>query len=237
MTETIHDYSSLSILDQQRVSEHAAVVRTFRDRLYDDERRRRRIWFASAIVGWAIAGVAISGYPALLPLKTLIPFFLVTHDDGTIDSGISLSDLGADMMDKVTRAAVWRYVEQRESYSYSDALHRYNLVSLMSSEGVQHDYQQWFRLAPDGPQKALGKTGTISVKEIAMIPVRDTEHGGVFEVRFWRSVLKTGTSPQTTSHTATVEYERLPTVSKEMILGGDEAGLLIVRYKFEDNTP
>jgi type IV secretory pathway component VirB8 len=70
-----------------------------------------------------------------------------------------------------------------------------------------------------------------------MIPVRDTEHGGVFEVRFWRSVLKTGTSPQTTSHTATVEYERLPTVSKEMILGGDEAGLLIVRYKFEDNTP
>jgi type IV secretion system protein VirB8 len=167
----------------------------------------------------------------LLPLKTAVPMFLVVREDGTVDTGISLADLGVDMAQKVIRASVWRYVSERESYSFSEARYRYDLVSLMSGQDVQRDYQQWFLTAEDSPNKKLLKKGQISVREISMSPVRD----GVFLVRFWKITQMYGEKEQKVSATATVEYELLHQAPASLILD-DPAAIRIVRYQVEENS-
>ncbi len=167
----------------------------------------------------------------LLPLKTTVPLFLVIREDGTVDTSVSLADLGADQAQKVIRSSIWRYVEEREAYSISEARYRYDLVSLMSNENVRRDYQNWFVHAPDSPQKLYGKNGQVSVKEISMSQVRD----GVYLVRFWRISHLVGEQDRKTSATATVEYELLNDAPASLVLE-DPAALSVVRYQVEDNS-
>jgi type IV secretion system protein VirB8 len=232
MNDIGHTFGALPILDPERIQYHKAV-RSFQAHKVDDSNRRRRIWFCIAITGWMMTGVLATGISAALPLKSVVPFFIAIHDDGTTDTAISLSDLGPTMTDKIVRASVWRYVEMRESYTYSDARYRYDFVSLISGADVQRNYQQWFLKSPDSPQKTIGKNGQIWVKEIAMTQVRDS----VVEVRFWRFKQLNGAKEDKISATATVEYQYLGQAAKELVLAGDPAALQIVRYSVEDNTP
>jgi type IV secretion system protein VirB8 len=135
------------------------------------------------------------------------------------------------MAQKVIRASVWRYVSERESYSFSDARQRYELVSLMSGQDVQRDYQSWFLKSDDSPQKKLGKSGQASVREISMAPVRD----GVFLVRFWKITQKYGEQEHKSSETATVEYELLNQAPASLILD-DPAAIRVTRYHVEENS-
>lgn len=225
------DFRALPILDPERERYHASV-RSFQAHIVDDAHRRRRIWFCIAIISLAMVGALSGAVAALLPLKTTVPLFLVVREDGSVDSGISLADLGVDQAQKVIRASVWRYVAERESYTYADARRRYELVSLMSGEDVQADYQRWFVHNPDAPQQKYGKKGQVSVQEISMSPVRD----GVFLVRFWRSAGFYGAKEEKVSATATVEYEMLNNAPASLILD-DPAAIRIVRYQVEVNTP
>jgi|SRR5215472_11867059 len=231
MNDVAH-FGALPILDPERAQYHKDV-RSFQAHKVDDSNRRRRIWFWIAVTSWLMVGVLATGVAAILPLKTIVPLYVAIHDDGTSDTAVSLSDLGPNMADKVIRASIWRYVEQRESYTFSDARYRYDLVSLMSGEDVQRTYQQWFLKSPDSPQKTVGRTGQMWVREIAITQVRD----GVFEVRFWRFRQLAGAKEEKASATATVEYQFLATTPKELVLAGDPAGLQIIRYSVEENTP
>jgi type IV secretion system protein VirB8 len=232
MTDISPNFNALPILDPDRAQYHKAV-RSFQAHKVDDSLRRRRIWFWIAVTSWLMAGMLSTGIAAMLPLKTVVPFYVAIHDDGTADTAITLSDLGPTMTEKVIRASVWRYVEQRESYSFSEARYRYDLVSLMSAEDVQRAYQQWFLKSPESPQKTIGKNGQIWVKELAITARRD----GVFDIRFWRYRQINGAKEEKTTATATVEYQFLADAPKELILAGDPAALQIVRYQVEENTP
>lgn len=224
------DFRSLPILDPERQAYHAEV-RSFQAHKVQDFRRRLRVWSYLAISSLAINGALISALTILLPLKTVIPLFLVVNSDGTVDTGVSLADLGVDQAQKVIRASIWRYVSERESYTYADAKHRYDLVSLMSDQNVQRDYQSWFTRSPDAPQQKYGRKGQISIKEISMIFVRD----GVAEVRFARSEGDYGAKQKTSTGTATVEFELLNNAPSSLILD-DPAAIRVVRYSVEENS-
>jgi type IV secretion system protein VirB8 len=230
MNDIAVDFRALPILDQDREQYHKAV-RSFQAHRVIDAQRRLRMWFWLAIASLAIVGALSAAVTMLLPLKTTVPLFLVVRQDGTVDTGISLADLGIDMAQKVIRASIWRYVEERESYSYSEARHRYDLVSLMSGEDVQHDYQQWFIHSPDAPQQKFGKKGQVSLQEISMSPIRD----GVFLVRFWKITQLYGEKERKVSATATVEYELLSAAPASLILD-DPAAIRVTRYQVEENT-
>jgi type IV secretion system protein VirB8 len=231
MNDIAPDFRALPILDQDREQYHKAV-RSFQAHCVIDAQRRLRTWFWLAIASLAIVGALSAAVTMLLPLKTTVPLFLAVREDGTVDSGISLNDLGVDQAQRVIRASVWRYVAERESYTYADARRRYDLVSLMSGENVQHDYQQWFVHAADAPQQKFGKKGQVSVREISMSPIRD----GVFLVRFWKASQLYGEKETKVSATATVEYELLNDAPASLILD-DPAAIRIVRYQVEENTP
>ncbi len=226
----VGDFSALPILDPDR-EEYHKMVRSFQAHRVIDTQRRLRTWFWIAIALLVLYGSLAGSLLFILPLKTTVPLFLVIREDGTVDTGISLSDLGADQAQKVIRASVWRYVEERESYSFADAKHRYDLVSLMSNENVRRDYQSWFVNSADSPQKVFGKNGQVSVQEISMSPVRD----GVFLVRFWRNAHLYGEKDRKTSATVTVEYELLNEAPASLVLE-DPAALSVVRYNVEENS-
>lgn len=224
------DFRALPVFDSDREQYHKAVG-SFQAHRVLDAKRRVRLWFCVAIAALAMVGILSTAVVFLLPLKKVEPLFLVVREDGTVDTGISLADLGADMAQKVIRASVWRYVQERESYSFSVARHRYDLVSMMSGESVQHDYQQWFLTSPDSPQKKFGKKGQISVREISMSLVRD----GVFLVRFWKLSQLDGEREEKTTAVATVEYEVLNEAPAALVLD-DPAAIRVVRYQIEVNS-
>lgn len=230
MSDIVGDFRALPILDPEREQYHKSV-RSFQAHRVIDTQRRLRTWFWMAIGAFVLAGSLAGAVVLLLPLKTTVPLFLVIREDGTVDTGISLGDLGANQAQKVIRASVWRYVEERESYTFSDAKHRYDLISLMSNENVRRDYQSWFVNSADSPQKVFGKNGQVSVQEISMSPVRD----GVFLVRFWRYSHLYGEKDRKSSATATVEYELLNAAPASLVLE-DPAALIVVRYQLEENT-
>jgi type IV secretion system protein VirB8 len=230
MNDIVADFRALPILDRDREQYHAAV-RSFQAHWVTDTRRRLRMWFWLCIASLVIVGMLAASLTAALPLKTAVPMFLVVRDDGTVDTGVSIGDLGVDMAQKVIRASIWRYVSERESYSYSEARYRYDLVSLMSGQEVQRAYQQWFLTAEDSPNKKILKKGQISVREISMSPVRD----GVFLVRFWKITQMVGEKEEKISVTATVEYELLHQAPASLILD-DPAALRVVRYQLEENS-
>ncbi len=230
MNDIAGDFSALPILDADREQYHKGV-RSFQSHRVIDTQRRLRTWFWVSIAEFVLVAALAASVIALLPLKTTVPLFLVIREDGTVDTGISLADLGVDQAQKVIRASVWRYVEERESYSFSDAKHRYDLISLMSNENVRRDYQSWFVNSADSPQKVFGKNGQVSVQEISMSPVRD----GVFLVRFWRSSHLYGEKDRKTSATATVEFELMNDAPASLVLE-DPAAISVVRYNVEENT-
>ena len=228
MSDVIPDFRALPVLDQDRERYHKAVG-SFQAHRVIDTKRRLRTWFWLAIASLAMVGTLSAAVVCLLPLKTAVPLFLVVREDGTVDTGVSLSDLGVDMAQKVIRSSIWRYVQERESYSYSVAKHRYDLVSLMSGESVQRDYQQWFLTAADSPQKRFGKKGQIAVQEISMSLVRD----GVFLVRFWKISQLSGEKEERKTAVATVEFELLNEAPASLILD-DPAAIRVVRYQTEE---
>jgi type IV secretion system protein VirB8 len=230
MNDLAPDFRALPVLDQDREQYHKAVG-SFQAHRVLDTQRRLRTWFWVAIACLAMAGTLSTAVLFLLPLKTVVPLFLVVREDGTVDTGVSLSDLGADMAQKVIRSSIWRYVQERESYSYSVARHRYDLVSLMSDENVKRDYQQWFLMSADSPQKTFGQNGQIAVQEISMSLVRD----GVFLVRFWKISQLKGEKQEKKTAAATVEYELLNQAPASLILD-DPAAIRVVRYQTEENS-
>jgi len=230
MNDIAGDFRALPILNPEREQYHKSV-RSFQAHLVNDTQRRLRTWFWLAISGYILAGSLVAAILMILPLKTIAWGFLAIREDGTADTGMSLTDLGADQAEKVIRASIWRYVQERESYSFSDAKRRYDLVSLMSNENVRRDYQSWFVSSADSPQKVFGKNGQVSVQEISISPIRD----GVFLVRFWRSSHLYGEKERKTSATATVEYELLKEAPASLVLD-DPAALSVVRYQLEENT-
>ncbi len=230
MSDIAGDFSALPILDSEREEYHKRV-RSFQAHRADDTQRRLRTWFWIAITLLVLYGSMAGSLLFILPLKTTVPLFLVIREDGTVDTSVSLADLGVDQAQKVIRASVWRYIEERESYSYSDARHRYDLISLMSNENVRRDYQSWFVNSADSPQKIFGKNGQISVQEISMSLIRD----GVFLVRFWRLSHLYGEKEKKMSVTVTVEFELLNDAPASLILD-NPAALSVIRYNVEENS-
>jgi type IV secretion system protein VirB8 len=88
------DFSALPILDPERAQYHKAV-RSFQGHTVIDIRRRARSRFWLSAVFLSVMTAEAITIATLLPLKRVEPLLLLVHNDGTVDSGVSLSDLGS----------------------------------------------------------------------------------------------------------------------------------------------
>jgi type IV secretion system protein VirB8 len=169
----------------------------------------------------------------VIPALRLIPLPILLHDDGTMDTGVTLSDLPASTEQAVIHGALWHYVKERESYSYADARDRYDTVSLMSSPAVKTDFQAWFIKSPDSPQRTVGQKGQINVQQIGgILPLRE----GVVLVRFRRTIqMYGGDKPAQSTWSATLQYQ----LANKMTVQGrhiDPSGVVVTRYQASEDT-
>ena len=160
---------------------------------------------------------------------------LVIQPDGTVDSYASITSLPATQEQAVIRAALWKYVRDRESYNFADAPGRYAFVSAISAPPVRDAYQRWFlpQFNKMTPQATVGDKGQIDVEKISMVFPSPT----VVIVRFRRSLEFYGEKPTVTTWTATAEFEvstRLPGAARDE---GDPGGIVVTRYTASEDSP
>jgi type IV secretion system protein VirB8 len=231
--DLVRDWSALPILDPDRAAYHKQV-RSFQADQFLQMRRQRNV--AIGVAGGAFGAVLALSLTVvnLVPLQRLVPLYIVVHDDGTVESDVSMAGRPPAEQERMIQAAVWRYVQERQSYSFADARHRYDLVSLMSGDQVRDGYQNWFLSDPASPQKTVGKNGQIDIQEISMSVIRD----GVVLVRFWQTttMYQAPLNAHKQSMSATVQYELAGSVSAKTIMD-NPTGLRIVRYQVEENSP
>lgn len=221
------------LVDPSRLAEHFRDVESF-------QAQRVRAAKRTARVAWAVAGMSLVTNLALavaiasmLPLERLVPLYLWVRADGTVDSATQISDLPPTQSVAVTRAAIWQYVRERESYDFANARYRYDVVSLMSAPDVRDGYQHAFLSSnPSSPQNTVGQKGQVNVEIINMSFVRTH----VALVRYRRTVLMYDGSPATTTWTATVGFERVNTLPVADRLT-DPGGIVVTNYQNSEDTP
>ena len=212
---------------------HYAEIRTFQAERAIRANRRSRLWgtlFAASMT----ANLALASAVAfLIPNQRLVPMPLILQSDGTWDTAASISSLPATQENAVIRAAVWRYVWARESYSWPMAGYFYDLVSLMSAPAARDTYQAWFLPRDKGsPQLMVGKKGQIDVAKISMSFVRPQ----MALVRFRRTLQYYGQPPEQTTWTATVEFglqQRMTMRARDL----DPGGIVVTRYSSSQDSP
>lgn len=221
-----------SPVEASRLREYFREVESF-------QRDRARSARRSARLAWSLAGISLLTNVALafavasmLPLERLVPLYLWVRHDGTVDSAGQISDLPATQEEAVIRAAVWQYVRDRESYAYADARYRYDVVSLMSAPGVRDAYQRWFLSSnPESPQNTIGKRGQIDTAMIGMSFVRPR----VALVRYAKTALTYGGTPEKTTWTATVGFARVDKLPAADRLA-DPGGIVVTSYQNSEDS-
>src|SRR5271157_3085793 len=82
--------------------------------------RSRLLAILLAAMTTVVVALAVS-IAWLVPSQRLVPMLLVIQADGTVDSYASITSLPATQEQAVIRAALWKYVRDRESYNFADA--------------------------------------------------------------------------------------------------------------------
>lgn len=230
---TVDARSAALPVTTRELDDHYREVESFQRERAQGARRGAR-------VAWSLAGVSLLTNVALsfavasiLPLERLVPLYLWVRQDGTVDSASVISDLPTTQAEAVVRAAIWQYVRDRESFAFADARYRYEVVSLMSGAEVRDDYQHWFLSAnPESPQNTIGKRGQIDTAMISMSFVRPQ----VALVRYSKTGLMYGGTPQKTTWTATVGFEQVEKLPAANRLT-DPGGIIVTSYQNSEDSP
>lgn len=179
---------------------------------------------ANVGLAWTVA--------SLLPLEKLVPVYLLIRPDGTIDTSPSLSSLPKTADQAVMRAALWQYVQMRESYTFDTARYRYDIVSAMSDAIARQVYQQWFNYPnPQSPQVTVGKNGSVAVSPISVALIGPS----VAQVRYQREQIMGTDSPHITTWTATLDFQQVGTLPANDRLN-NPGGIIVTGYQNEEDT-
>jgi type IV secretion system protein VirB8 len=189
----------------------------------------------------AVAGVSIAAnfgqawtIAALLPLTKIVPVYLWTRPDGTVDSSVALSRLPATQNQAVVTAALWEYLRLREGYSYDTGQYGYDAVSGMSADEPRTRYQSWFNYPNSlSPQVTVGKKGVIEIQHISSANLA----ANVQQIRYRRVLNMTGEPSAVTTWTATLRFETVATLPAARRLT-NPGGIVVTSYQAaEDSAP
>jgi len=219
-------------VDRTNLADHYKQVESFQRERAKAARNTSKI--VSIVAGIAIIGNCAQAWTiaSLLPLAKLVPVYLWTRPDGTIDSSVALSRLPATQSQAVIIAALWEYVRLREGYSYDTAQYGYDAVSGMSADAVRVQYQSWFNYpSPASPQVMVAKKGEIDIEHISSANIA----AYVQQVRYRRILSITGQQPVTTTWTATLQFETAGAMSIALRLQ-NPGGVIVASYQAAEDS-
>ena len=214
------------------LEQHYKDVRSFQEA----RARSAQLLSHGLAIGFAvsmIANVGLAwGIASILPLTKLVPVYLLVRHDGTIDTSVALSTLPRHLDEAVTKAALWQYVQMRESYSYETNQYRYDIVSAMSDAVTRMQFQRYFNAPnPKSPQNIIGKTGTVTVEPVTVAMIAPQ----VAQIRFQRAFVTGTNQPVVTTWTATLQFEQVDTLPANDRLT-NPGGIIVTNYQAEEDT-
>jgi type IV secretion system protein VirB8 len=228
----MNDESFAVPIDRAGLSEHYRQVQSFQNDRAKASRRTSKILVV-------VAGVAIVAnfgqawtIASLLPLTKIVPVYLWTRPDGTVDSSVALSRLPATQSQAVVTAALWEYVRLREGYSYDTGQYAYDAVSGMSADAPRTQYQSWFNYPnAQSPQVTVGKKGVIEIQHISSANIGPN----VQQIRYRRVLTITGQVPSVTTWTATLRFETVATLPVGLRLR-NPGGVIVTTYQAAEDS-
>jgi type IV secretion system protein VirB8 len=228
----MNDQSFAVPIDRAGLSEHYRQVQSFQNDRAKAARRTSKILIV-------VAGVAIVAnfgqawtIASLLPLTKIVPVYLWTRPDGTVDSSVALSRLPATQSQAVVTAALWEYVRLREGYSYDTGQYAYDAVSGMSADAPRTQYQGWFNYPnAQSPQVTVGKKGVIEIQHISSANIGPN----VQQIRYRRVLTITGQVPSVTTWTATLRFETVATLPVGLRLR-NPGGVIVTTYQAAEDS-
>jgi type IV secretion system protein VirB8 len=219
-------------VDRASLSQHYREVESFQRERAKSARRTSKL--LAVVAGIAILGNLGQAWTivALLPLTKIVPVYLWTRPDGTVDSSVALSRLPATQSQAVIAAALWEYVRLREGYSYDTAQYGYDAVSGMSADTPRTQYQSWFNYPnPQSPQVTVGRKGTIEIQHISSASIAPS----VQQIRYRRILAIIGQQPLVSTWTATLQFETVTSLPVALRLR-NPGGVIVTSYQAAEDS-
>ncbi|MDG0805276.1 type IV secretion system protein [Pectobacterium brasiliense] len=129
-----------------------ASSRTFESVLLEKDERERKLAWRIAVIGFALAAMAITALIILLPLKnTEIELWSVDKQTGRYEYMTRIKEQSISTEKALAQALAAHYVRLREGYNYFALQRDYDDVQLFNSDSVNRDYLDGFNSnqAPD----------------------------------------------------------------------------------------
>jgi len=209
------------------LDKHFTEVETFQK----SRAGRLKLYLRLSLLGncllFGTTGAGLYALDQLIPTVRVVPVFAWARPDGTIDSAVTTSELPASIGQAEVRAALWRYVVERESYSWTEAKTEYDIVSAMSASTVRDAYQRAVNgRNPASPMARYGKAGTVRIEYLS-----SSLSGDQYTVHFTRSVQTDDAAlPVRSRWTATFDYRTRNAVPLAERLTFNPTGVLVTSY-------
>ncbi|UUE37818.1 type IV secretion system protein [Pectobacterium aroidearum] len=129
-----------------------ASSRTFESVLLEKDEREKKLAWRIAVIGFALAAMAITALIILLPLKnTEIELWSVDKQTGRYEYMTRIKEQNISTEKALAQALAAHYVRLREGYNYFALQRDYDDVQLFNSDSVNRDYLDGFNSnqAPD----------------------------------------------------------------------------------------
>jgi type IV secretion system protein VirB8 len=185
----------------------------------------------AAVVGWAVAGVAVWSSAQLFPLKSteVVPL-IVDKNTGYMETVTTLEkDNTVSELQAVRAAFVGNYVIKREAYDPRYLADSYDMIAVWSdpNERAFRDYEELMNPSnPKSPVKVIGAQGDIRVNLLSVNPLNNE----TMNVRFETEERRQGGLAKVDRWSATVRYRRANLEMNQRVRMFNPLGFVVTDY-------
>lgn len=164
-----------------------------------EARRDKHVKRGSLLLNLLLGGALIAaayGSAFVLPMVRVVPVFVGTDQDGTLNFAISADQQTPDRQAQQLRAWLWQYVLAHDSYSFGGQLYAWDVVQAMSTAEVFDAYRKYVDLKnKQSPGAILGRRGFVHLKFETGDLKLNADGTGTYRVTYYRIIEADGTQP------------------------------------------
>lgn len=202
--------------------------------LYLSAKRREKWLIAITMIALLIAGLAVAAVAALLPMKELVAFGIVTdRETGHIERMAEIEKIRLSDTDAITQSLLVRYVIGRETFDPLGGQERIDSVYAVSRGEARGTFLRlWSEESPEYLPKQLrpGDRVNVTVRSVSIIAE------GVAQVRLTKTLTRDGRA-QAQPFEATVGFGYEPRKERTLqALWDNPLGFYVSAYRIDAET-
>ncbi len=202
-------------------------------------KRRERFAWTIAFGGTLIGLLGITAVVLVLPLKETEAFLtIVDKDTGVAERVVSVDRAGIDQAEGIKQALLYSYVIDRETFDAHDNEARILNVYTRSVEAARTSLTElWSEANPNYPPNVYGANAKATVKVTSITPINESVSGATYQVRYVKTLLRTGDPPLEGKFYATVTFRFSPSRQSAITLVWENpTGFLVTDYRVTAET-